>query len=319
LIGVSGTSLGFIRIIRLARLSRTLKVIRILKIFSKLRVLISTVASSALALFWSMFLLLLLIFISSIFLCQLLQPSLLESVETGTMPEAERAFIYEYYGTPPRAFLTMFEVTIGGEGMSFFRPIIKYVHWSYSFFFGGYVSIVVFAIICIIQALFLKDTLDMAANDAEMMVQEQLQNKKRYSQLLGQLFVAADTSGDGLVTLEEFENVINNPKVHTFLQVLELDISEVKSLFYMLDNGDGSISYQEFINGVMRLKGQARSMDVIAVMTDCRKIITKLDALTDRLERVEEDLEEEVERQEEWFDSRRQTSGILNHTGSAVI
>lgn len=279
-LGLEGSNLSFVRLIRLARLSRTLKVVRVLKVFSKLRVLVSTVAMSVLALFWSMFLLLLLIFISALFLCQVLQPAILN----GDLNETTRVWLYEFYGTPPRAFWTLFEVTVGGEGASLFRPLIKQVHWGLGIFCAFYLSCVVFAVINIIQALFLKDTLDMAANDAEMMVQELLDQKRAYSERLGELFYAADTSGDGVISLEEFENVIMNPKVMGFLTMLELEISEVKALFHMLDDGDGSIDYQEFLDGVIRLKGQARSMDVIAVMADCRKILDVVEGIGKRLE-----------------------------------
>merc|ERR1712150_82084 len=67
--------------------------------------------------------------------------------------------------------------TLGGHGTAMARTVVE-LHWSYGFFLVMYVSSVVFAVICIIQALFLKDTLDAAASDAEMMVQERLSSKK---------------------------------------------------------------------------------------------------------------------------------------------
>merc|ERR1712087_821102 len=85
--------------------------------------------------------------------------------------------IFKLYGTSARALWTMFQVTLGGEGTSLAGVVVE-LHWFYALFFVTYIAGVVFAIVCIIQALFLKDTLECAANDAEMMVQERLDLKR---------------------------------------------------------------------------------------------------------------------------------------------
>merc|ERR1712045_493036 len=59
-----------------------------------------------------------------------------------------------------------------------------------------------------------------------------------------------------------------NPRVKTWLQVLGLEVHETKSLFRLLDNGDGLITVDDFMKGVTRLKGQSRSVDVIAIQHD---------------------------------------------------
>merc|ERR1711920_52074 len=142
---------------------------------------LSSIVTSVMALFWSMLLLVLLMFISALFLCQILQPAILE----GDMTTERREWIYDSHGTPPRAFWTLFEVTLGGQGSSLFRPLTQSVYWAFSIFFFFYLSFVGFAVISIIQALFLKDTLDQAEKDAESMIQNQLDAKQKYCEKLG--------------------------------------------------------------------------------------------------------------------------------------
>jgi len=120
----------------------------------------------------------------------------------------------------------------------------------------------------IITALFLKDTLQVAANDAEMVIQEKMNEKKAYAKKLMDVFEAADVTGDGKISLEEFEHFLTDPKVKSYLATLELDTHETKTLFSMLDDGDGEVTAEEFIQGAMRLKGGARSQDVISIMHD---------------------------------------------------
>merc|ERR1712209_336567 len=111
--------------------------------------------------------------------------------------------IWELFGTSSRAIWTIFEVTLGGQGTAPARSLI-HQNWTYSLLFGSYVSAVGFAVICVIQALFSKDTLEVATNDAEAMVHEQRQHKSDTCKKLQQVFVVADTSGDGLLSVQEF-------------------------------------------------------------------------------------------------------------------
>jgi len=59
---------------------------------------------------------------------------------------------------------------------------------------------------------------------------------------------------------------VKNPEVKAYLSVLELDTHETVNLFHLLDNGEGAITAAEFVSGAMRLKGGARSQDVVAIM-----------------------------------------------------
>merc|ERR1712032_446357 len=124
-----------------------------------------------------------------------------------------------------------------------------------------------------ISALFLKDTLQVAANDAEMMVEQAMATKASYLEKLEEVFFYADKSHDGMLSFEELSGILALPKVHAYFKVLEMDVHEIVTLFNLLDNGDGYISYDEFIEGIVRLKGQARTMDVIVIKQECKAIL----------------------------------------------
>merc|ERR1711972_467722 len=99
-----------------------------------------------------------------------------------------------------------------------------------------------------------------------MMVHERLKQEEAYVRKLEGVFRAVDASGDGRLNIEEFECIVENAMVKTWLQVLELEVHDAQALFRLLDNGDGEITYEEFLTGVLRLKGQARTMDVVSIM-----------------------------------------------------
>merc|ERR1711920_1128037 len=76
-----------------------------------------------------------------------------------------------------------------------------------------------------------------------------------------------DTNGSGALSLEEFEKHIEDEKIMAYLRTREIDIGQVKTLFTLLDvDQTGDVDMEEFVAGVLRLKGGATSMD-LAVLT----------------------------------------------------
>eukprot|EP00429_Kryptoperidinium_foliaceum_P109321 CAMPEP_0176293864 /NCGR_PEP_ID=MMETSP0121_2-20121125/56833_1 /TAXON_ID=160619 /ORGANISM="Kryptoperidinium foliaceum, Strain CCMP 1326" /LENGTH=153 /DNA_ID=CAMNT_0017634849 /DNA_START=171 /DNA_END=632 /DNA_ORIENTATION=+ len=119
----------------------------------------------------------------------------------------------------------------------------------------------------------------MASQDLEMTVHEKMKQKQECADSLRGFFHVADVSGDDRLTWEEFEGILQSPQIQAFLNTLELDVAESKRLFDLLDDGGGNVHVEDFVQGAMRLKGQARSLDVITIMRDCSGILRRLDRL----------------------------------------
>lgn len=87
-------------------------------------------------------------------------------VEEG-LPSETKLWIYRYYGTPSRAYWSVFELTFSGGWPAYARTLVEDVSGWYALFFAVYIGGVVFAMFRIITALFLKDTLTVASSDME--------------------------------------------------------------------------------------------------------------------------------------------------------
>lgn len=214
--------------------------------------------------------------------------------KAGDMPSKDeslsqetREWVFMWYGTGARALWTLFLVTFSGGWPSYVQPLVTEVSWVYALAFAIYVWVVVFAVTRIITATFLKDTLQAASEDAEMILREQKADKAKLANRLHELFSVADKSGDGMISLEEFRSVVQLPRAQTYFNSLDLQISEACELFTMLDDGDGAVSYEEFCAGVMRLKGQARALDVISMMQDCRRILERCQSMQRNIEALQ--------------------------------
>merc|ERR1711971_151743 len=107
---------------------------------------------------WSMVFMGCTIIISAVFLCFALEPSMTDE----TINHADRLWLNKYYGDAVRSSYTLFEVTMAGCWPNYFRPLIEKVSPWFCLFVVPYIAIVAFAMLRIISALFLKQTLDAA-------------------------------------------------------------------------------------------------------------------------------------------------------------
>merc|ERR1719367_850173 len=71
------------------------------------------------------------------------------------------------------------------------------------------------------------------------------------------------------------------PKIQGFLAALDLETSDARNLFKLLDIGGTSmIDTNEFVSGCLRLKGSARSIDMARLMHDVRWCMSQLSELS---------------------------------------
>lgn len=266
----------FIRLLRVVKLVRVLRVVRVMRVFHQLRVLVTSIASSMGALFWSMVLLFVIELIAAIFMAQVLT-LYMENEENDL---AIRSECFRYFGTWARAMVTVFEMTLAPPTWSKIgRLLIFEVHGAFIIFFALYLSGVSFAVIRVITAIFLKETLEAAKNDKAIVFEEKMRQKKKYIGKLREVFTKVDADGSGQLSLVEFQEVIQDDEVRQVLADLELDVHEVQGLFALLDTGDGTISFDEFISGVMRLRGSAKSVDLMTLLFENKKILDRLSEL----------------------------------------
>merc|ERR1719197_600483 len=101
---------------------------------------------------------------------------------------------------------------------------------------------------------------------------------------LREIFKEADHDHEGCIRLEDFHALLEEPRVKTWLSVLELEVNEITGLFELLDDGDGRISFEEFLSGVLRLRGGAKSVDLVTLLYENKKIVGHLNELKEVME-----------------------------------
>jgi len=258
-----------IRVLKLMRIYRTLRIVKTMHVFRQLRLLVRTCVASIGALFWSLVLLLLLNIGFALMMAQALQTFILDD----TVDLDARTQINEFYGSFTRSFYTIFEVTHSGSWPSRVRPVLDLVNPWYAALFLPYIALVVFAVIRVVTALFIKETLASAANDAELAIEETRRNALEYQEKLEELFQIVDDDGDGHLTPEEFIEAMSLPSVQQYMKFLDVSVRDVRPLFDILSEGDGLITIAEFCQGLMQLKGQARALDIVILQHENSKVM----------------------------------------------
>jgi len=286
-IATASANISFVRMIRLFKLIRAFRVVRTLKRFEGLRVLLGSIVYSLPSLFWAMVIMLLCQVMMAIFLCQTLHDYITDqSTDVGV-----RMLVNDMYGSGTKALFTVFMMTFSGCWPNYTQPLIEHVSWLYSIATTVYIFFVAFAMSRIVSALFLKETLQQASWDAEMMVAERQKKTQVLTRELNELFDQADTSGDGLLTLDELNDILAHPNVRLWLSELGVDVTDTTCLFELLDDGDGSVTRDEFVAGITKLKGEARAQDLVPVVTNCQRILGHCKALRHTCEEIAQNMD----------------------------
>lgn len=267
------------RLARTVKLARAFRIMRTLRLFEGLRVLVHSVSAFLPSLMWAMIFLGLFIITGGILLGGLLQ----SYTSDPTVDPERRFWVWRHYGTASRAIYTMFEITFAGSWPMYARPVIEEVGVGYCVFFVAYIVFVVFAVIRVISAIFLKETLDAAQNDAQLVVREKAKASQEYVRRLNKAFQTMDLSQDGVVSKEEFLQLCQDPTINSYMTSLDVDVADGSHLFKLLDDGDGNLTHEEFISGMMRFKGAAKAIDVIYLQREVEWLQQELLRLTDKL------------------------------------
>eukprot|EP00913_Durusdinium_trenchii_P025072 g23535.t1 len=155
-----------------------------------------------------------------------------------------REEVFRYYGTWTRTMLSMFEILFANWGPPC-RILVDHVHEAFSIFFLVYRCVLGFAVL-----------------NVDLAFREKQRDIASYTRKIRKLFQTMDTSGDGTINYEEFSKLVSDPKLNFWIGQLELEYHDLMSLFEFLDNGDGEITFSEFIEGATRLRGQAKALDI---------------------------------------------------------
>lgn len=283
------TNTTAIRVLRIMRLVRVVRVIRTLRIFNDLRAMVQGIFASLLSLVWALVLLFIIFFVIGIFITQIVTTRRREltrnawfytdgTLQEGIQSEEEEQLLETLntqFGSLGKTIYSLYKAISGGDDWSSFADPLFEVSTIMGVFFCLYIAFAVLAVLNVITGVFVDNAIKASQQDADTIILEQTESRKKHIEDVKSVFNKADLDNSGKLDWEEFKTHIDNPYVQAYFRQLDLDVegSSVEGLFNLLDfDGNGTLDLDEFIFGCAKMKGYAKSIDLIRLKHGQREI-----------------------------------------------
>jgi voltage-gated sodium channel len=264
-VGSTGPNVSFMRILRVLRLVRVMRLVRVIRYISELRTIIASVANSLRSLFFTIVLIAFIIYIIAIFFTQLVTEYLQSSDDEVAAEE-----LREYFTSVPDSCLVLFQtMTNGVDWRQVVVPLTDHISPALAVVYSIYVAFTMFAMLNVITGVFVESAL---ASDAEE------KDAALVSQLLD--FLAhTGLARPGVLTWDEFQERLRDPAMHMYFKSVDLDSGEALSLFKLMDaDENGEVEAEEFVLGCLRLRGNAKAIDLATLMYENRRAFGRIEA-----------------------------------------
>mmetsp|Transcript_50624 Transcript_50624/g.88009 ORF Transcript_50624/g.88009 Transcript_50624/m.88009 type:complete len:158 (-) Transcript_50624:28-501(-) len=108
--------------------------------------------------------------------------------------------------------------------------------------------------------------------DDAYVMNEHLRKKREYLHMVKHLFAIMQKDSAGNVSAEEFCSHIHDTQMVAFCSKLEVEMSDLEQFFIALSgNGKHSVDLDTFVVGCIKLRGQAKSVDMMEVLITLRR------------------------------------------------
>jgi len=308
---------SFLRILRVFRLVRVVRIVRTVKALQKLRTMVFALMNAFLDLMWALFMIILIAFIFGIIFASGVSSSL-DSIDTSVVTEVEDAEkVAISFGSMYETMVTLILSITGGNDWMMYGENLRLIQHGEMYFliFCFYIGFSVVGVLNVVTGIFVDSAVCTRTDDE--VVQCFQEDLKRTSGEVRRIFKDADTDKSGTLSLEEFVRQLENPWVKAYFSGLDIDPSEARIIFTLLDtDGSDAVSIDEFVDGTMKLKGHAKSIDVMALMYDQARFTVKFNKLCsyieDEIRSLKSGLLPEVKQSPRMFHSVQDTLAMMN-------
>lgn len=283
--GSDGTSARLVRIVRIARLLRLLRMARLVRLVRALRLLVYSIVLTLKSLLWAMFLLFLILYFFSLLFTQSVVDYLQESDCRRGVNSCSDTALVTHWSTLQRSMLTLFQAISGGIDWEQASSPLADVNGFLVFLFIIFMVFVYFAVLNVFTGVFVSSSIASAEADREIMIRTMAENKdmferqleEQFSEMLVQ-FKRGRHSEEICISFDELVEHVNHPCVRSFLTLLELDEADIWALFQLLDaDGNQLLDAEEFVNGCLRFKGPARSIDLATFQQQALRMLRRIE------------------------------------------
>lgn len=302
------------RILRFVRFIRVIRIARAVRAFHSLRIVVYAIFESMVSLVWCFLVVFLIIYVFSIIFLY----GVTEQIRSDRPSNDEMAVLLGLYGSVPRASTTLFMTISGGIDWRDAVSPLRSLSWMFEPLFNFYVFFMVIGVLNVVVGAFVAATAEISSRDRDYLVKNEMTQMDAYGKKVKTFFKEADKDHSGQLSWEEFKDYLKIPKVSAYFRSLELDVSQAHLVFKLLD-GDGSneVNLEEFLQGCMRLRGPARSLDMNVLLYENKRLHSKMESFMKMVStQLQRPKAEKAEPEEEFRPSIGQQMMEAEHSAS---
>lgn len=269
--GHSGQEVTMVLILRMARLARLARAIRLLVKFRQLYLLVHSFLSSMLTMFYTVLLILIVLYVFSCAGMELITFKIQEEGES-TIPEDVRFVLDTYFSSPGRIMLTLVQFVCLDGLSSIYRPLIEY-DWQLVFYFMTVILVIGVVLMNIITAILVNSAVEQGSSDKEALRMIEERWKAALMDELQALFGRIDADGSGFVTWQELSCV--GAEDQALLSEF-CAFANPKEVFRILDTDEsGVLEIDEFCEGLFQCVTGKSPIELRRMDKQLKKILAK--------------------------------------------
>jgi hypothetical protein len=257
---------SFTRMLRMLRFARILRIIRVMRAFQSFRIMVYSIMHSMISLLWVFMMLFFVVYFFAIFFLHGV------SEHYDEVDETSHALLDENYNSVIKTMLVLFmAITSGMDWVDLWSPLHQ-LDALYGTMFVFYIYFLAFGVLNVVTSIFVDSAYQVSQRDRDLVIQSELARNQVYANDIKSFFYEADKDSSGNLSWEEFEAHLQDERVKAYFASLELDVSQARALFMLLDVDEtDEVGIDEFVGGCMRLKGDAKSIDVNMLLYENRR------------------------------------------------
>ena len=194
--------------------------VRLIKFLGALRALVQSVVDTTRQLAWALLLLGLVIYSFGI----LFADAAVDFSLRNSLPDDD--YLVLYFGGVYASCQTLFRSILGGLDWEVACNSLIPVGWFWVQLFHSYIAFSGFAVLNVMTGVFVNSAIKTRERDHETL----LQNKQRFKELVSKIWSRMDSSGQGQITITEFERMFEDEEMKAFFQTIEINAVDASCL-----------------------------------------------------------------------------------------
>lgn len=302
--------------VKMLKLFRIMRVFRVFRFFRQLANWAMMILDSLKSLFGALILLGIIIYVFAVSLSMNTADWLTMQEKEGVTDVDLKSSVDFWFGSLGKTLYTLLLSILGGVSWHLVCDLLLEIDILSAVLLLFYIMFTIFSVLNVITGVFVDSAIQTSNSQRDIQIEREMELKDSFLKSLKGFFEALDTDGSGSIHLEEIKIMLQDPTLAAYFAVLGFDEVNANQIFHLLDDDEsGEVSIEEFLDGCSKLKGAARSIDVHALMHQCRALHRELTYVASMLG-VDMQSAAALASRPQWFgraSAGRTTQAILGH------